>query len=183
MPDNFRANQKLKHITEGIIQMPLQQWQQAWGNNNHARKTVPVFDHAHSKEIFPNIYSELPLVQLCAIPARPLVGYHAKRPVPLFCSLSLLRRLQRAMRSLLASSSPDWATQVFSASLHRTCLPAFWQLCCSPLDAVKDLNILFITVEPRTACNIHSEASEATPTLEMENLYSWPLLTGHLCCV
>lgn len=25
MPDHFRANQKLKHITEGIVQIPLEQ--------------------------------------------------------------------------------------------------------------------------------------------------------------
>lgn len=47
LPDHFRANQKLKRITEDIVQMPLEQWQ-AWGFNHLARRPVP-FDCLHGE--------------------------------------------------------------------------------------------------------------------------------------
>lgn len=37
VPDHFRANQKLKHISEGIVQKSLEHWQ-AWGINYIYRK-------------------------------------------------------------------------------------------------------------------------------------------------
>lgn len=54
---NFRANQNLKHITEGITQLPREHWQ-AWGINYLARNLVPVFGHFCSKDIFLNTLSE-----------------------------------------------------------------------------------------------------------------------------
>lgn len=36
-------------------------------------KLVPVCDHAHSKGIFPDVQSEHPTAQLCAIPIHPKV--------------------------------------------------------------------------------------------------------------
>lgn len=43
----LRANQKLKHITEDIVQMPLEQWQ-AWSFNHLARRPIP-FDCLHGE--------------------------------------------------------------------------------------------------------------------------------------
>lgn len=73
LPDYFKANQKLTRVIEGIIQMPLRHWQ-AWGTS---RKPLPVLDHPHGKEIFPNIRFEPTLAQISAIPlCYILVGSH-----------------------------------------------------------------------------------------------------------
>lgn len=48
-PDHFSTNQKLKHITMGIIQKPFEN-RQAWVINHLARKPVPVLNHSHGKE-------------------------------------------------------------------------------------------------------------------------------------
>lgn len=63
----------LKHIVKGIIQMPLEDCQ-AWDINHLIRKPVPEFDHYHGKEKFPNFQSELPMVQLCAIPRCSIIA-------------------------------------------------------------------------------------------------------------
>lgn len=47
--------------------MPPENWQM-WGINHLNKKPVSVFDHTHSKETFPNMKSEPPLVHLCVIP-------------------------------------------------------------------------------------------------------------------
>jgi len=135
LPDSFRANQKLKRIIEGIIQMSLEH-RQAWDINHLARKPVPVFDEPPSEDISPNVPSELPLVQLCALLMCPTISYMGKTPTP-SCAPPLLRKLQRAMRPPL----PDWTTQMFSASPHYSHLQPCYQLCYAPLDAVKDLCI------------------------------------------
>jgi len=57
LPDNFRVDQKLKHI-KGIVQMPLKHWQ-AWGIDHLFRKPVPVFGHSLYKEMLPNIQSKV----------------------------------------------------------------------------------------------------------------------------
>lgn len=68
LPEYFQASQKLKHVNEGIIQIPLEHWQ-ASGINHPARKPVPVSDHPHNTDIFPNLQSEPPLLLLCAVPS------------------------------------------------------------------------------------------------------------------
>lgn len=60
LPDH-RADQNLKHIIEGIVQMDLEQ---AWGINHLPKKTVPVLDHPQGEEIFPSIQPEPPLALL-----------------------------------------------------------------------------------------------------------------------
>lgn len=65
-PERFRANQKLQHVTEGIIHLPPEHWQ-ARGIDHLTGKPAPVPDHPFSTEIF--LMSCLG--QLCAIPAHP----------------------------------------------------------------------------------------------------------------
>ena len=43
LPDQFRADQKLKYIIKGMVQMSLKHWQ-AWGINHLSRKSFPGFD-------------------------------------------------------------------------------------------------------------------------------------------
>ena len=50
LADRFRASRKLKHITEGTVQMSLEHWQ-IWGINNLSRNTVAESDHSQGKEI------------------------------------------------------------------------------------------------------------------------------------
>lgn len=80
-----------------------------------------MFGHSHNEEIFPDVQSEAPLVQLCAIPLHPVIGYWEQRPAPPPARL-LLRRLHRAVRPPL--SLLFW---VSSAPPHRTCLPTLVQ--------------------------------------------------------
>jgi len=63
LPDQLRADQQLKHVIKGIVQMPLEH-QQAWGIDHLSRKPVPGFHHPLGKEMLPNIQSEPPLTQL-----------------------------------------------------------------------------------------------------------------------
>jgi len=62
LPELFRANQKLKHINEVIIQLPLEHWQ-AWAISLLSRKPIQVLDHPHSTEIFPKEF--FPKVLAC----------------------------------------------------------------------------------------------------------------------
>lgn len=50
-PDLFRANQKVKPATEGIIQPPLDPCQ-AVVINHHHKMPMPVFDHPQIKKFF-----------------------------------------------------------------------------------------------------------------------------------
>jgi len=72
LPDQLRANWKLKPIFEGIVQKPPEHWQ-AWGINQLPRKSVLAFDRSQSKLVFPNVQSEPPLAQLCAILMHPII--------------------------------------------------------------------------------------------------------------
>lgn len=49
LPDNFRTNQKLKYIIEGIIQIPLEHWQEHVINYLF-RMPVSPFEPEHDKE-------------------------------------------------------------------------------------------------------------------------------------
>lgn len=40
LSDHVRANQKLKHIGNGIVQMPFEHWQ-TWGISHFSEKPVP----------------------------------------------------------------------------------------------------------------------------------------------
>ena len=44
LPDYFGADQKLKHVVKGTVQMPLQHWQ-AWGIDHLSGKAVPMSDN------------------------------------------------------------------------------------------------------------------------------------------
>lgn len=63
--------------------MSLEYWQ-AWGINHCARKPVPVFVHPQDKEFLPNVSSEPPLVQLCAVHMHSIVGYQGGETVTSF---------------------------------------------------------------------------------------------------
>jgi len=58
-PGQFRADQKLKHVVKGIVQMPLKRWQ-AWGIDHLSSKPVPSLDHPLSKEMLPTLQAEPP---------------------------------------------------------------------------------------------------------------------------
>lgn len=72
--DHIRSEQKLKHTTEGIVLMPLGQWQ-ASGLNHFSRKPVPVFGHPLRNKMLSNVKSEPPFMQLWSIAVCPVTGY------------------------------------------------------------------------------------------------------------
>jgi len=51
------------HIFKNVSQTQLEH-QQAWGNAHFPEELVPMLDHHLSKELFSDIQSELPLMQL-----------------------------------------------------------------------------------------------------------------------
>lgn len=56
MPDQFRADQNLKHFAKDVVQMVLN-YLQAWGISHLSRVPVTVFDHPLRKEMHPNVQS------------------------------------------------------------------------------------------------------------------------------
>ena len=56
LPGHFRADQKLQHVIEAIVQMPLKQ-RQAWGMDHLSRKPVPLFPYSLGKEMPPSVQS------------------------------------------------------------------------------------------------------------------------------
>jgi len=44
LPDHFRADQNLKHVVKGVLQMSFKNYQ-SWGINHLSRKSVLMFDH------------------------------------------------------------------------------------------------------------------------------------------
>jgi len=50
LPDQYRADHKLKHVVMGIVQMPLKHWEPR-GINHLSSKPVPVFDPPFSVKI------------------------------------------------------------------------------------------------------------------------------------
>jgi len=73
MTDEFMADQKLKDIIKGIVQMPHRHWQ-AWGIVHPFRKPVAVFDQPLGKEMLPNDQYKLLLTQLQTVPTCPITG-------------------------------------------------------------------------------------------------------------
>jgi len=63
LPDQFRADQKLKYVVKGIVQTSLKH-RQAQGIDHLSRKHVSAFDHPLCKKMLPNVQSESPLAQL-----------------------------------------------------------------------------------------------------------------------
>lgn len=96
LPDYFRAHQKLHHTIEGIVQMPVENYQ-ARGIKYFRRMAVVVYVQSHIKYFFLYNQTEPPLVQFCAVPMCPVFRYNRKRLAPSF-PLPLPRDLQKAMR-------------------------------------------------------------------------------------
>lgn len=64
LSDLFGDKQKLKHATEGIIQMLLEHWQ-AWGISHLTKRPVPLFDHNHGKHVSVSPIWKSPGAALC----------------------------------------------------------------------------------------------------------------------
>lgn len=82
LPKHLRANQKLRHSNEDIVQMHLEHWQ-SQSIIHFTRKPVSVSDHPYSTEMFPSAQSDPHLEQLCAIPILSSVTRNRARPAPL----------------------------------------------------------------------------------------------------
>lgn len=121
--------------------MSLEQWQ-PWGINHLSRKHVLMSDHPHSNEIFPNVQTEPPLTQLCAIPVNSDISYWKKLLPPSASSP------QQFAESNVVTSQPSFPQPGLSMFpqllLIRHAFQPFYQVCCCPLDIFKYLSILFI---------------------------------------
>lgn len=105
-------DQKLKQVTEGIVQMPTKHWQ-TWDINHFSMKHVPVFYHPHNKEAFPTVWPSSGTVLCCSFSS--ISSRSRTWHLPL---LLLLREMQGAVRSplgLLFSGLKN------PASPYRTC--------------------------------------------------------------
>lgn len=82
LPEHIKANQKARHIINGVNQMPLEH-RQSWGINHLAQKPVSGFDHPHGQQIFPDIQSEPPQHSFVLFPCvLPLVNREKKLALP-----------------------------------------------------------------------------------------------------
>ena len=132
LPDRFRADQKLKHVVKGIVQMPLKHWQ-AWGIDHLSMKPVPEFDTPLGKEMLLNALSKPPLAQLWTIPTHPITGSQEEE---LSTSLSPPQEAVESaevapqpplLQASQAQSSQPLLTGHFFQPFHQLCfLPLVW---------------------------------------------------------
>ena len=136
-----------------------------WHSGGHRISTapVPLSDHPHSNEIFPEVQSEPPLVRLCVIPSCSILSYQGEE-IRTSVSVSPLREV------VWSNEAASWPP-CLQAQIRKCPQPLLiGQTFQPPWDAFKYLNTLQI-VEPRTAWNIQGE------TVSGES----PLLNGLLC--
>ena len=53
-------------------------------HNDLSGKPAPVFDHPHSKNLFPDVQMEPPVFRFVPIVSGPVTGHHRKEPGSLF---------------------------------------------------------------------------------------------------
>ena len=68
-------------MTKSIVQMLLELWQ-VWCHDHFTEEPVPVTNHPLSEEPFPNVQSELPLVQPHSISSCPVAGHQREISTP-----------------------------------------------------------------------------------------------------
>ena len=121
--------------------MPLKPWQ-AWGIDHLSRKPVPAFDHPLGKEVLPDVQSKPPLAQLWTIPTHPVTGYQEESSAP-----PSPRPLQDAAESCEVAPQPpllqNRQKQCPHLLLTGHAFQPLHQVLCPPLEALKDLNVLF----------------------------------------
>lgn len=116
VPEHFRTSQKLKHMIEGILQIPLGHWQ-LWASITSLKGLFQCLSTLTVKKCFPGCCLIFPWHSFDPHTVHQLPG--AKPSTSLSVSSP-----QRAAESRFSTfSSPDWATQVSSASPCSTCLP------------------------------------------------------------
>jgi len=80
---------------------------QAWGLHHLPGQPVPMPDHSFSKEIFPNIQSKSPLMQLEATASRPIASYLGEETNTCLTTTSFQVLVESNKVPPSASSSPD----------------------------------------------------------------------------
>lgn len=122
MPDQFRANQKLNHMTKCIIQMPLEHWQHGASTSEEASPSV---SPPSQQRIFPYcpVWAGIGTALCCSHMSYFWLLVRRDQHLPLcFVSSGSCRK---QWGCLSASSSPDWITQESSGSRYlppRPCL-------------------------------------------------------------
>lgn len=107
-----------------------------------------MFDHPHSKGIFPNIESKPPLAQLCAVSSCPIIGHQGEE---ISISISASPPQEVVERKQITSWPPFLQTRQPKCPQHLLTGHAFQpfdQFCYPFLDALKYINILFLLWSP-----------------------------------
>jgi len=80
---------------------------QGWGLYHRPGQPGPIPEHSCSKDIFSNIQSKPPLMQLEAIASRPIAGYLGEETNPCLTTPSCQEAVESEKVPPSASSSPD----------------------------------------------------------------------------
>ena len=92
--------------------MFVELWQ-AWCHDHIPGEPVPVTDHPLSEEPFPNVQSELPLMQFHSISSCPAAD-HQRREIS-------VRRCRLWWGHPSAFSAPSWTNQAASVATRKSC--------------------------------------------------------------
>lgn len=110
----------------------------------HPQKACPVSDHLYSKEMLPNIQSETSLTLLHAIPLHPVIGSQGTEA----STSPSASHLQEVAESSGVASRPPFLQTGWPKCPQSLLTRHLFQICCLPLDVLKDHNILFILSSP-----------------------------------
>ena len=130
--------------------MPLEHWQ-AWGNSHPSQPPVPMSDHPHSTEVFPNAKCDPLLAQLCITSSQ-----EQSWAPPSSSPLGKLQRLVRSPLGLLHTGQLKSPQLLLTGHAFQPC----YQLQCPLLGTVKNFNILFVLWGPE----VHSGSTQSGTT-------------------
>lgn len=129
---------------------------QAQGISHLCGKPIPVFDHPHSEEIFPDAQSEPSLAQLCAVPVHSVISDQEQ--------------------SLEPPTGQD------TGHAHQP----FCQFCCPPLDTLQSLDVFLTVGGVEGECNLshyHSPLLELSHKKMFNYLHHATINDSYLECI
>ncbi|KAK4821623.1 hypothetical protein QYF61_026057 [Mycteria americana] len=138
----------LHHVSKYLIQTSFK-YLQGWRLNHFPGQPVPMLDNPLGEEIFPNIQSKPPLVQLEAISSCPITCYLGEETDPHLSTTSF----QAVVESDEVSPQPPFLQakqpQLPQPLLIRLLLQTLHQLRCPSLDTLQHLNVSLVVRGPK----------------------------------
>ena len=149
---------------------------QGWGLHHCPRQPGSRPDHSFSEEVFPNLQSEPPLMQLEAIASRPIAGYWGEETNPCLTTPSCQGVVESEKVSpqppLLQTEQP----QLPQLLLIRLVLQTPHQPRCPSLDTLQPLNVLLVVRGPELNTALKAQPHQCW----VQGHHHLPAAAGHL---